>query len=341
MAGWTPGFITNRKKLLKGSLDMNTNAGTSVPGKRVELKHHGFWFDLFRRLIREKPLGTFGLVIVIILFIVGIFAPLLAPYGMNEQHLIDRLKPPSSAYLLGTDQLGRDILSRLIFGARVSMIIGLCATAVSEGLATIIGVISGYFGGKLDLIVQRFVDAWMSLPGFIVVMTVMSIVGSGMFQLIMIIGIQSAIGHSRVIRSAVIGIKANMYVSAANAIGCSPIRTMLRHIVPNVTAVIIIGFTIGMGSAIMYEASLSFLGFGVPLGVPSWGSMLSMEGRIYMETVPTLALWPGAALTLVVYSINMFGDSLRDLLDPRLRGGIGHYSLKKNTIRNRIYNKTE
>ena len=312
---------------------MATNTGTAVPGKQVEQKQHGFWFDLFRRLIREKPLGTFGLVVVIILFIVGIFAPLLAPYGMNDVNLPDRLKPPSSTYWLGTDQLGRDLLSRLIFGARISMIIGVCATALTESIATIIGVVSGYFGGKVDLIVQRFVDAWMSIPGFIMLMTVMSIVGAGMFQLIMIIGIQGAIGHSRVIRGAVIGIKSNMYVSASDAIGCGPIRTMLRHILPNIFAVIIIGFTIGMGGAIMYEASLSFLGFGVPPGVPSWGSMLSDEGRKYMESAPTLALFPGAALTLVVYGINMFGDSLRDLLDPRLRGGIGRYSLKEKNVK--------
>jgi peptide/nickel transport system permease protein len=312
---------------------MTTNTGTNVPGKQTEQKSHGFWFDLLRRLIKEKPLGTFGLVVVIILFIVGIFAPLLAPYGMNDVHLIDRLKPPSSTYLLGTDELGRDLLSRLIYGARISMIIGLGATALSEGLATIIGIVSGYVGGKLDMIVQRFVDAWMSIPGFILLMTVMSIVGSGMVQLILIIGIQGAIGHSRVIRSAVIGIKANMYVSAADALGCGPIRTMIRHILPNVMAVIIIGFTIGMGGAIMYEASLSFLGFGVPPGVPSWGSMLSNEGRQYMQMVPALALWPGAALTLVVYGINMFGDALRDLLDPRLRGGVGRYSLKEKSVK--------
>jgi peptide/nickel transport system permease protein len=312
---------------------MTTNTGTRVPNKQEENKHHGFWYDLFRRLIREKPLGTFGLVIVILLFIVGIFANFIAPYGMNDIHLIDRLKPPSSTYLLGTDQLGRDLLSRLIYGARVSMIIGVCATALSEGLATFIGVVSGYLGGKLDMIVQRFVDAWMSIPGFILLMTVMSIIGSGMMQLIFIIGITAAIGHSRVIRSAVIGIKANMYVSAADAIGCGPIRTMIRHILPNVMSVIIIGFTIGMGGAIMQEASLSFLGFGVPPGVPSWGSMLSNEGRQFMEKAPPLALWPGAALTLVVYGINMFGDSLRDLLDPRLRGGIGRYSLKEKSVK--------
>jgi len=311
---------------------MATNAGTAVPSKQ-EKKQHGFWFDLFRRLIREKPLGTFGLVIVIILFLTGIFANFLAPYGMNDAHLSNILKPPSSTYLLGTDQLGRDLLSRLIYGARVSMIIGVCATALSEGLATIIGIVSGYVGGKLDLIVQRFVDAWMSIPGFILLIVVMSIIGVGMVQLILIIGIQAAISHSRVIRSAVIGIKSNMYVSATDVIGCGPIRTMIRHILPNVMSVIIIGFTIGMGGAIMQEASLSFLGFGVPPGVPSWGSMLSQGGRQYMERAPALALWPGAALTLVVYGVNMFGDSLRDLLDPRLRGGIGRYIHKEKSVK--------
>jgi len=312
---------------------MTTNTGSAVPSKQVEQKRRGFWFDLLRRLICEKPLGTFGLFIVIVLFIAGIFAPLLAPFGMNVIHLMDSFKPPSSTYFLGTDQMGRDILSRLIYGARVSMIIGVCATILSEVLALIIGGVSGYLGGTLDMIVQRFVDAWMSIPGLIVVMIVMSIVGNGMFQLILIIGIQSAISHSRVMRSAVIGIKSNTYVSAADAIGCSPIRTMTRHILPNIMSVIIVSFTLGMGGSIMYEASLSFLGYGVPLGVPSWGSMLSQEGKTYMQADPALALWPGLALTLVVYGINMFGDALRDLIDPRLRGGIGRYNLKEKNMK--------
>jgi peptide/nickel transport system permease protein len=311
---------------------MTTKAETVVPEKQVEKKRYGFWFDLFRRLIREKPLGTFGLFIVAILFIFGIFATQLAPYGMNAIHLKDNLQGPSSNYLLGTDQLGRDILSRLIYGARVSMIIGLGATALMEGLAALIGIPSAYFGGKLDMIVQRFVDAWMSIPPFLILMTIMSIVGSGLIQLILIIGITGAIGHSRLIRSAVLGIKSNMYVQATDAIGCGPIRTMVRHILPNVMPVIIISFTLGVGGAIMYEASLSFLGLGVPPGVPSWGSMLSNEGRSYMESNPWLALWPGLSLTVAVYGINMFGDALRDLLDPRLRGGVGRYSLKAKTV---------
>jgi peptide/nickel transport system permease protein len=311
---------------------MTTNAETVVTGKQVRKKSHGFWFDLFRRLIMEKPLGSFGLFIVIILFIFGIFATQLAPYGMNAIHLKDNLQGPSSNYLLGTDQLGRDILSRLIYGARVSMIIGLGATALMEGLAAVIGISTAYFGGKFDLFVQRFVDSWMSIPPFLLLMTVMSIVGSGMAQLIIIIGVTGAIGHSRLIRAAVLGIKSNMYVQATEAIGCGPVRTMVRHILPNIMPVIIISFTLGVGGAIMYEATLSFLGLGVPPGVPSWGSMLSNEGRAYMESNPWLALWPGLSLTVAVYGINMFGDALRDLLDPRLRGGVGRYNLKEKRV---------
>jgi peptide/nickel transport system permease protein len=311
---------------------MTTNAETVLTGKQVRKKSHGFWFDLFRRLIVEKPLGSFGLFIVIILFIFGIFANKLAPYGMNAIHLKDNLQGPSVNYLLGTDQLGRDILSRLIYGARVSMIIGLGATALMEGLAAVIGISTAYFGGKFDLFVQRFVDSWMSIPPFLLLMTVMSIVGSGMAQLIIIIGVTGAIGHSRLIRAAVLGIKSNMYVQATEAIGCGPVRTMVRHILPNIMPVIIISFTLGVGGAIMYEATLSFLGLGVPPGVPSWGSMLSNEGRAYMESNPWLALWPGLSLTVAVYGINMFGDALRDLLDPRLRGGVGRYNLKEKRV---------
>ena len=311
---------------------MATNIGTTGLNSQVENKHHGFLYDLFRRLIVEKPLGVFGLVIVIILLLAGIFANFIAPFGMNEMHLIAFLQHPSSTYWLGTDQMGRDVLSRLIYGARISMIIGLVATTLSEVIAALIGVTSGFTGGKFDMIVQRFVDIWMSMPGFLVLMTVMSIVGSGMFQLIIIIGITAGIGHSRVIRSAVVGIKSNTYVQASDSIGCGPIRTMIRHIIPNILPVIIISFTLGVGGAIMQEASLSFLGFGVPPEVPSWGSMLSNEGRQFMEVYPALALWPGACLAIVVYGINMFGDSLRDLLDPRLRGGVGRYNLKSKKV---------
>jgi peptide/nickel transport system permease protein len=314
---------------------MTTKTEPITPTKMVEKKRHEFWYDLFRRMILEKPLGTFGLFIVIVLLLMGIFAPWVAPYGMSQIHLGDMLQGPSFKYLLGTDQLGRDILSRLIYGARISMIIGLGATAISQIESILIGVVSGYFGGTADLIIQRFVDAWMSLPTFLVLITLMSVLGStngGILPITLVIGITSGIGGSRVIRSAVIGVKTNTYISAADAIGSGPIRTMIRHILPNILAPMIIGFTLGVGNAILSEASLSFLGLGVPPNIPSWGSMLSNEGRQYMERAPLLAFWPGFALSLAVFGINMFGDALRDLMDPRLRGGVGRYSISRNKL---------
>ncbi|MFC1932397.1 ABC transporter permease [Chloroflexota bacterium] len=295
----------------------------------AEPKRRSFLVDLVIRLVKEKPLGTIGGIIVLILFLTGIFADLLAPYGMNQIHLIDRLSGPSPQYLLGTDHLGRDILSNIIYGARISMIIGLCATTVGTFLATAIGSISGLVGGKFDLVVQRFVDAWMSMPQLLILLTVMTIVGRGMAQIIFVIGITSGIRVSRLVRGATISIRENVYMEAAEAIGCSFWRLLTRHILPNILAVIVIDFTIRMGAAIMMEASLSFLGFGVPPGVPSWGSMLSGEGRQFMEVAPQLAIWPGLSLSIVVYGINMFGDALRDLMDPRLRGGIGRYTATK------------
>ena len=222
--------------------------------------------------------------------------------------------------MLGADQLGRDILSRLIHGARVSMIVGLAATAATVSVAAAIGVPSGYFGGKLDIVMQRFVDAWIAFPYMLILLTVMSIVGRGMLQIVLVIGILNGIGWSRVVRSAVIEIKGNDYFLAAHALGSTHTGTLRRHIIPNVTAPLIVIFSVSIGSAIMAEASLSFLGFGLPPDVPSWGGMLSGEGRKFMETKPALALFPGIALATVIYGVNMFGDAVRDLLDPRLRG---------------------
>ena len=297
--------------------------GTDVTVELEEQKRRSRRIDFLSRLVREKPLGTFGGIIVLLLLFCGIFADVLAPYPMKEPHMYDRLTGPSWKYLLGTDQLGRDMLSRIIYGARVSVIIGLSATSVNMVVALLIGTTTGFFGGKLDIVVQRFVDAWMAFPGLLILITVMSLVGQGQLQTILVLGISGGIGGSRISRSAVIGIKENVYFQAAKAIGSPPLRTILRHVLPNIMAPMIVIFTVTIGGVIMAEASLSFLGFGLPPDVASWGGMLSREGRQHMETAPWLALWPGLALTLVVYGINMFGDALRDLLDPRLRGGEG------------------
>ena len=291
-----------------------------------EKKHLPFLVEVFVRLVREKPLGTIGGVIVLIFFVVGIFATWLAPYHYTFQDLTSLLSPPSAKYVLGTDNLGRDLLSRIIYGARISMIVGLSVPAITTALTLLIGGVSGYFGGKTDLMVQRFVDTVMCFPGLVLMLTVVAIVGPGLIQLVLLLGILGGLGGgNRVVRSVVIGIKQNVYVEAAKSVGATNQRIMVKHILPNIMPIIIVSFTMGMGGAILAESTLSFLGFGIPPPYPSWGGMLSGNARRYMLDAPWMAIWPGLSLALVVYGMNMLGDGLRDILDPRLRGGLGRY----------------
>ena len=276
----------------------------------------------FIRLWKEKPLGT-ACGIIIVLF-VGRYLRQRSRSLWNAGNEPGRpAHRPSARFLLGTDHVGRDLLTRLIYGARVSLTVGLAATALNVVVALLVGGTSGFLGGKLDLAVQRFVDAWVSIPGLLILLTIMSIVGRGLTQTIVVLGVTGGIGGSRVVRSAVIAIKENVYFQAAEAIGSSRLRTLVWHVVPNIVAPVIIVFSINIGAVIISEASLSFLGFGLPVDIPSWGGLLSREGRQYMEQAPWLAFWPGIFLTVLVYSLNMFGDAVRDLLDPRLRGGGG------------------
>ena len=289
-----------------------------------------------KRLVREHPLGTFGALILLVLILVSIFADSLAPFRFAEINLDNRLADPSGQHPLGTDQLGRDFLSRLIHGARISLFVGLTATTLHVAVAALIGGTAGFLGGRFDLVVQRFVDAWMSIPGLLLLLTIMSLAGRGLLQIILVLGISSGVTNSRVVRSAVIAIKENDYFQAARAVGSPAAQILWRHVLPNVMPPIIIIFSITIGAIIVAEASLSFLGFGLPPEVPSWGGMLSREGRQYMTIAPRLAIWPGLCLTIVVYGINMFGDAIRDLLDPRLRGGGGRYgALKRSSGSNR------
>ena len=296
--------------------------------------------NLIRRLFKEKPLGTIGAIIVIIAFLAGIFANFVSPFGMNDQDLAARLQGPSAQHLLGTDGLGRDLFTRIIYGARISMLVGLGSTTIGTLFATILGLFSGFLGGKFDIVVQRFVDSWMSFPHIFLIMTIMAVIGQGLWQVIVVIGALQGFTGSRVVRSSVIAIKENVYVQASQALGTSTFRTLLQHILPNVAAPIIILFTVNMGSAILTEATISFLGFGIPPPNPSWGSMLSGSGRAYMLQNPWMAFWPGLALALIVYGINMLGDAMRDILDPRLRGGLGRYgSGKAKKARERVLSK--
>ena len=276
-------------------------------------------------MVREKRLGTVGGIIVIALLVTGIFAEFLAPYGMNESNTGAALSAPSAEYLLGTDNLGRDLLSRIIFGARVSILIGLGATALSTVFSLTIGIVTAYYGGLLDLLVQRVVDAWMALPGLVILMVIISVVGPGIMTVIVVLGLHFGIIDSRIYRGAALSVKEDVFVEAAQAIGCGVPRVLLRHILPNILPTAIILFTIDVPDIILIEAGLSFLGFGIPPPQPSWGSMLSGSGRSYMFLAPWMAIWPGVAIAVTVYGISMFGDALRDIIDPRLRGAVGQH----------------
>ena len=237
---------------------------TGKPSAESEPKRRSRLADFLIRLLKGKPLGTFCGMILLLLIFVAIFADVLAPYPYKEMHLIDRLQGPSSQYLLGTDQAGRDLLSRLIIGARISVLVGLAATAVNVVVAVLVGGISGFLGGRLDLAMQRFVDAWMAFPGLLLLLTIMSIVGRGLPQIIVVLGVAGGISGSRVIRSAVIGIKENDYFLAAQAVGTPTSRILRRHVLPNIMAPVIIIFSINIWGVIISLASLGFLGYGLP-----------------------------------------------------------------------------
>lgn len=280
----------------------------------------GPWLDFVVRLFRDKPMGAAAAVVFVLFVLCGIFAQWIAPYGYNEINMMERLKPPSWAHPFGTDNLGRDMLSRCLYGAQLSVIIGLSAAALATVISVVIGLISGYMGGKIDMVIQRIVDAYMSFPELVILIAVVSVIGPGMPQIIGVLSLVLGIGGSRIIRSAVVSARENMYVHAAQSIGSSTTRVLWRHLLPNIMPPIIVLFTTRVGAVILIESGLSFLGLGVPPPAPTWGGLLSGSGRTYMFQGPWLALAPGLCLTLVVYATNVFGDALRDLLDPRMRG---------------------
>lgn len=298
---------------------------STVAAQAPMKKSRGMLADMMVRLVKEKPLGLFGLIITLALLFTGIFANWLAPYGYNDINFALRLTAPGHGYILGGDNMGRDLLSRIIYGARISMIVGLAGAGLHVIIETLVGGISGYVGGRYDTVVQRIVDTVQCFPSLILYLTVMAVIGQGLIPVIFVLGISSGFYGARTVRSAVIGIKENMYVEAAKAIGGSRARIMIKHILPNITAVLIIEFTLAVGRMIISEAMLSFLGFGVPPPQPSWGGMLSGPGRAYMLQAPWMALWPGLVLAIAVYGVNMLGDAVRDLWDPRLRGGLGRF----------------
>ncbi|MBI2886570.1 MAG: ABC transporter permease [Chloroflexi bacterium] len=277
---------------------------------------------LFRqvwRFARQKPLGAVAGLIIIAIVFTAVFAEVLAPHDPNLVYGGQRLVAPGGDFPLGTDQVGRDVLSRLIFGARISLWVGLVAVSIGTGMGSLVGITTAYFGGRVDVVVQRFMDMLMAFPALILALTMVAALGSGLTQVMVAIGIVITPGVSRIIRGAALSVKSNQYIEAAQAMGASNGRILLSHILPNVTAPIIVIATVGLGGAIITEASLSFLGLGAPPPTASWGGMVA-SNRQFMVVAPWVVFFPGIAISLAVMGFNLLGDALRDVWDPRLRG---------------------
>ena len=270
--------------------------------------------------IARKPLGAAGGGIIVVMVIMASAGPLITFYDPIEWNLRDKLVAPSLSHWLGTDQMGRDLWTRMMMGARISLLVGFVSVAFGSGLGGILGIISGWYGGKVDQAIQRVMDAFLSIPTLILALAITAALGQSLFNIIIAIGLVQIPRANRVVRSQVVAIKESQFVEAARAIGAGNIRIMVSHITPQCVAPWLIIATGALGIAILTEAALSFLGLGVPPPQPSWGGMLSGPARDYFVQAPWMAIWPGLGLSLAVYGFNLFGDGLRDVLDPRLRG---------------------
>lgn len=271
-------------------------------------------------LARKKPLGVVSAALISVIVLTAVFAPLIAPYDPTETHPRDRLLGPSATYWFGTDDLGRDVFSRIVYGARTSLWAGVAATAFGTLLGAMIGMLSGYAGGRVDMLIQRAMDSLQALPLIVLLLVVVVALGPSLWNLIWALSIGILPAAARIVRGSTLAVKTELFVEGARIVGASPLRILARHILPNVMAPIIVIASITIGGAILAEAALSFLGLGVPPPNPSWGGMLAASGRRYFERSPSLAVFPGLAITLTVLAFNLLGDALRDVLDPKLRG---------------------
>ncbi len=269
--------------------------------------------------VLRRPLGAGALTVMVAIFSAAALAPVVAPFDPEAIHADHVLSPPGWPFIMGTDDFGRDIFSRVLYGGRVSLVVGTAAVGLGVTLGAAVGLVSGYLGGWFDLLVQRVIDALMSLPTLILALAIVAMLGTSVRNVILAIGIALVPGTTRVVRSVVLGIKEEPFIEAARVVGCTHQRVVLRHVLPNAFGPLMVIATASLGSAIVAEAALSFLGLGTPPPTPSWGRMMTGSARTYIVTAPWLAFFPGLVLSLLVLAINLLGDTLRDILDPRLR----------------------
>jgi peptide/nickel transport system permease protein len=298
---------------------MSTVEETQVQASVEELFDQRTWLQRTAAIARKNPLGVFGAGVVVIMIVSAIFAPWLSPHNPESNAFEFMLVPPSTDFWLGTDQFGRDVLTRIIYGARTALFVGFTAAFVGSFIGLILGVGSAYFAGKIDLIFQRVMDVFMAFPLIIMALAIVSIFGTGTQNVIIAITIPFIPRCARVVRSNALAIREIPYVDAARAMGFSHLRIIIRHMAPNVMAPFLIMITAFVGQAILLEASLSYLGLGVQEPTPAWGLMLQGGAEEYVESAPWVAVFPGLAISLAVFGFNLFGDAVRDTLDPRLR----------------------
>jgi len=294
-----------------------SSADQALPMELEALKSQGQLAISWRQLRRNKG-AILGGVLILIEILVAILAPYIAPYEPIDQILADALTGPSKTHLLGTDEVGRDIFSRIIYGTRISLRIGLISVGIASVFGVALGLVAGYYGGFLDDVILRGVDVWLAFPGILLAMAIVAVLGPSIFNVMIAVGFSSIPTYVRITRSSVLSAREMEYVMSARAVGCQGARIMVRHILPNVLAPVIVISTLGVAGAILTAAALSFIGLGAQPPTPEWGAILSV-GRQFMRRAWWLTTFPGLAIMITVLGINMFGDGLRDALDPRLR----------------------
>jgi peptide/nickel transport system permease protein len=295
------------------------NSTARAPGAKKVFKRRGQFMEVWHRLKKNK-LAVAGLVVLALLILLALFAEQIAPYFYDDQNISVALTPPGENpdYILGTDNLGRDILSRLIYGAQISLQVGLIAMAISVAFGVVFGAIAGYFGGRIDNIIMRVMDIMLAIPGILLAIAIAATLGPGMTNAIISVGISGVPSMARVVRSSVLSVREMEYIEAAHAMNASHARIIIKHILPNVLAPIIVQATLGIANAILQACSLSFLGLGVQPPVPEWGAMIS-NSRPYLRDYSYMVTLPGLAIMITVFAINLLGDGLRDALDPKLK----------------------
>lgn len=293
------------------------NTAAAVQSDSVVYKRESQFQQVLKRM-RQSRFTMVGVVMILIIVLSAILAPILTPYDPDTMDPVNALQGSSLAHLLGTDRYGRDLLTRLLYGGRYSLVLGFAAAALSAVFGLVLGTVAGYFGGWVDNLIMRFLDVLQAIPGMLLSICIATALGNGFGNTIIALSIGGIAGITRMLRARILSERKNEYLEAAESINCSTTRVMFKHLLPNTVSPVIVNITMGIGATIMQAAGLSYIGLGIPIGTPEWGAMLT-EGRSYILDAPHLLLWPGVFIAVTVLAVNIVGDGLRDAMDPRLK----------------------